>query len=43
MMSRKNNVKMRELNDHIDHKKFGNYLNQLVFADDLKHFSLKHE
>ena len=43
MMSRKKNVKVRESNGHIDHKKFGNYLNQLVFADDLKHFSLKHE
>ena len=38
MMTRKNNVAMKE-SDDISIKSFVNYLNQLMFADKVKHFS----
>ena len=37
MMTRRNNVAMRELNDNIDHKNM--VITWISFADEVKHFS----
>ena len=39
MTTRKNKVAMRKLKSNISQEECGNYLNYLMFADEIKHFS----